>query len=236
MPVDTPPRARMPSRPKRAKTLPFTRVRRLADRGIYDPATIYSILDAATHCHVAHVVNGRPVATPTLHWRRDDRVYWHGSTASRMLNAHRASGEVCLTATLIDGFVLARCGFNHSVNYRSAMCFGVPEEITDPVDKNAALEHFLEHWFPGRWASLRPSTRKELAATCVMSMPIDEASAKVRDGGPHDAAADLSAPVWAGVIPLVTVTDTPIVATDYSGTAKPPHMARLAARRERRKA
>ena len=224
-------KSRTPGRtlPVRAKARPFTRVQRLADRGAYDAATIYEILDAATHCHVAHLIGDRPVATPTLHWRRDDRIYWHGSTASRMLNANRAGGQVCVTATLIDGFVLARCGFNHSVNYRSAMCFGVAEEIADSGAKSAALEHFLEHWFPGRWASLRPPTRKELAANCVMSMPISEASAKIRDGGPHDAVADLSSPAWAGVIPLSIRAGTPIAAEDFAGSAKPPKIARLRA-------
>ena len=210
------------------KARPFTRVRRLKNRGSYDVATIHAIFDAATHCHVAHVVDGRPVATPTLHWRHEDRLYWHGSTASRMLNANRAGGEVCVTATLIDGFVMARCGFNHSVNYRSAMCFGVPEEITDAGARLAALEQFMEHWFPGRWATLRPPTRKELAAACVMSLPITEASAKVREGGPHDSSRDLAAPVWAGVIPLALRAGKPVPAEDYTGAARPPRVARLA--------
>lgn len=200
----------------------FTRVRRLRDRGAYDRETVYAIFDAATHCHVAHVVEGRPVATPTLHWRHQDRLYWHGSVASRMLDANRAGGEVCVTATLIDGFVMARCGFNHSVNYRSAMCFGVPEETVEPRAKLLALERFMEHWFPGRWASLRPPTRKELAATCVMSLAIDEFSAKVRTGDPHDAAADLASPVWAGVIPLALKAGRPRPSADYDGTAVAP--------------
>jgi hypothetical protein len=206
-------------------------VQRLPKRGAYDAATIYAILDAATHCHVAHLIGERPVATPTLHWRHDDRLYWHGSTASRMLDANRAGGPVCVTATLIDGFVVARCGFNHSVNYRSAMCFGVAAEITDPGAKSAALEHFMEHWLPGRWATLRPPTRKELAATCVMSMQISEASAKIREGGPHDARADLAAPVWAGVIPLAIRPGTPVPAEDFTGEARPPRLARLSPRR-----
>jgi len=221
------------TKPVRTKSRPFARLQRLPNRGTCDPATIYSILDAATHCHVAHLIGDRPVATPTLHWRRDDRLYWHGSTASRMLNANRAGGPVCVTATLIDGFVLARCGFNHSVNYRSAMCFGIGEEITDAGAKGIALEHFLEHWFPGRWATLRPPTRKELAATCVMSMQISEASAKIRDGGPHDAVADLSSPAWAGVIPLAIRVGTPIVAEDFAGGATPPRIARLGSQHRR---
>jgi nitroimidazol reductase NimA-like FMN-containing flavoprotein (pyridoxamine 5'-phosphate oxidase superfamily) len=210
-----------------SKPRPFARVRRLKDRGAYDPETVYAIFDAATHCHIAHVIDNRPVAMPTLHWRRGDRLYWHGSTASRMINANRAGGEVCVTATLMDGFVLARCGFNHSANYRSAMCFGTPEEIDDTAAKSAALEHFMEHWFPGRWPTLRPPTRKELAATSVMSLPITEASAKLRDGGPHDAAADLAWPVWAGVVPLAVRPGAPIAAADYAGNAKAPVIPRL---------
>jgi nitroimidazol reductase NimA-like FMN-containing flavoprotein (pyridoxamine 5'-phosphate oxidase superfamily) len=206
---------------------PFTRVRRLPTRGAYDSATLYAILDAATHCHVAHVVDGRPVATPTLHWRRGDRLYWHGSAASRMLKTNAAGGAVCVTATLIDGFVLARSGFNHSINYRSAMCFGTPSEITDPKAKSEALQHFLEHWLPGRWATLRPPTRKELAATRVLSMLLNEASAKIREGGPHDPPADVNWPTWAGVIPLITRAGVPVPAEDYQGLLPPPRLAGL---------
>jgi nitroimidazol reductase NimA-like FMN-containing flavoprotein (pyridoxamine 5'-phosphate oxidase superfamily) len=205
----------------------FSRVRRLRERGAYDRETICAILDAATHCHVAHVVDGQPVATPTLHWRHEDRLYWHGSVASRMLKAHRAGGTVCITATLIDGFVMARSGFHHSANYRSVMCFGTPEEVLDPESKLVALERFMEHWFPGRWATLRPPTRKELAATCVMSMPLNDASAKLRTGGPKDASGDLASPVWAGVIPLKITAGRPLPSPDFKGTSKPPHIRRL---------
>jgi nitroimidazol reductase NimA-like FMN-containing flavoprotein (pyridoxamine 5'-phosphate oxidase superfamily) len=197
----------------------------LQKRGAYDLQTLYAILDAATHCHVAHVIEGRPVATPTLHWRHGDWLYWHGSAASRMLRANSAGGAVCVTATLIDGFVLARSGFNHSINYRSAMCFGDPTEITDGKAKTAALEHFLEHWLPGRWATLRPPTRKELGATRVLSMPIEEASAKIRAGGPHDPVADIAWPTWAGVIPLTVQAMPPVPAEDYQGTLPPPKLA-----------
>ncbi len=223
------------SRRRSVRPTAFTRVRRLSKRGAYDAATIYSILDAATHCHVAHVIDGRPVATPTLHWRRDNRLYWHGSAASRMLGANAAGGAVCVTATLIDGFVLARSGFNHSMNYRSAMCFGIPTEITDPVAKSEALQDFLEHWLPGRWATLRPPTRKELAATRVLSMSLAEASAKVREGGPHDPPADVPWPTWAGVLPLVLHAGTPVAAPDYQGTLAPPRLAGLDARSPRRR-
>ena len=188
----------------------FTRVRRLAERGVYERAAIDAVLDAGTHCHVAHVVDGRPVATPTLHWRIGERVYWHGSVASRLLRTNAVGGEVCLTVTLFDGWVLARSAFNHSANYRSVMCFGRPEPVTAPLDKARALEAFAEHWFPGRWAALRPVSRKELNATIVMSMPLDLASAKVRSGGTGDPAKDVPWPVWAGVIPLETRVGTPV--------------------------
>jgi uncharacterized protein len=213
---------------------PFTRVRRLPKRGSYDATTLYAILDAATHCHIAHLIEGRPVATPTLHWRHGDRVYWHGSVASRMLRAGAAGGPVCLTATLIDGFVLARSGFNHSMNYRAAMCFGQPQEIVRPQEKMTALEHFLEHWLPGRWARLRPPTRKEIAATRVLSMPIDEASAKIRDGGPHDPEQDVDWPVWAGVLPVSVVAGAALAAADYRHREPAPRLQGFARRARKR--
>jgi hypothetical protein len=209
----------------------FTRVRRLGDRGAYDAPTLHAILDEATHCHVAHLVAGRPVATPTLHWRVGERVYWHGSAASRMLAANAAAGPVCLTATLVDGFVLARSGFNHSLNYRSAMCFGTPVEVTDGAGKAAALERFLEHWMPGRWATLRPPTRRELGATRVFFIALDEASAKIRSGGPHDPPADADWPTFAGVIPLRLRAGPAVRAVDDRGTLPPPRLAPLARRR-----
>jgi len=180
----------------------FARVRRLADRGVYEPAAIHAVLDAATLCTVAHVVDGRPVATPTFHWRVGDRVYWHGSVASRMLRTNATGGEVCLTVTIFDGWVLARSAFNHTANYRSVLCFGRPELVVDPAEKAGLLEAFTEQRFPGRWAQLRPMTRKELGATLVLSLPLDEASAKVRAGGADDPAKDLEWPIWAGVVPV----------------------------------
>ena len=209
---------------KRKSPSAFTRVKRISDRGFYDKKTLAAILDAATHCHIAHVIDGRPVALPTMHWRVGNRVYWHGNAAGRMLNANRTGAEVCLTATLIDGFVLARSGFKHSVNYRSVMCFGVPREVTDERAKNTAMRAFLNHWLPGRWDSLRPATRKEFAATRVFWIPLDEASAKIRTGGPHDAESDLGAPVWAGVLPLRTVARAAIVSPDYRGKRKAPRL------------
>ena len=205
----------------------FSRVRRLAKRGVYDAQAIHAILDKATHCHVAHIIDGRPVAIPTLHWRHGARLYWHGNAASRMLTTNAGGGEVCVTVTIIEGFVLARSGFNHSINYHSVMCFGTPSEVTNPQQKSAALEHFLEHWLPGRWATLRPPTRKELAATRVFSIPLTEASAKIREGGPHDPPTDVGWPTWAGVIPLVTRASEPVAAEDYRGKHRPPRLAQV---------
>ena len=207
----------------------FTRVRRLAKRGVYEAEAIHAILDAATHCHIAHVIDGRPVAIPTLHWRHGNHLYWHGNAASRMLGTIAGGGEVCVTVTIIEGFVLARSGFNHSINYRSVMCFGEPSEITDQKLKNDALEHFLEHWLPDRWATLRPPTRKELNATRVFSIPLSEASAKIREGGPHDPPADVGWPTWAGVIPLVTRAGDPIAAEDYEGQHVAPRLSHVQA-------
>ncbi len=185
-------------------------MKRLPERARYARADLYAVLDAATHCHVAHLVEGRVVCTPTLHWRIDDRVYWHGSRVSRMLHSNSAEGQVCLTATLMDGWVLARSAFNHSANYRSVMCFGQPDVLQSDEEKVRVLEVLTEHWFPGRWATLRPMTAKELAATSVLSLPLDMASAKIRGGGPDDPKADMGWPVWAGVVPFVHRLGAPI--------------------------
>jgi nitroimidazol reductase NimA-like FMN-containing flavoprotein (pyridoxamine 5'-phosphate oxidase superfamily) len=205
----------------------FTRVRRLPELARYDLQVIHEILDAATHCHIAHLVAERPVATPTLHWRIGDRVYWHGSVASRMLKAS-AAGEVCLTATVIDGWVLARSAFNHTANYRSVMCFGRPEVIADAAGKARVLQTFTEQRFPGRWDRLRPVTRKELGATVVLSLPLGEASAKVRVGPPDDPARDRDWPVWAGVIPLRQLTGRPVADRGLAAGLEPPLLARRA--------
>jgi nitroimidazol reductase NimA-like FMN-containing flavoprotein (pyridoxamine 5'-phosphate oxidase superfamily) len=180
----------------------FTRVRRSPRLGTRQRSVIHAILDATPLCHIAHVVAGRPVATPTLHWRIDNDVYWHGSTASRMVHTQVAGAAVCLTVTMLDGWVLARSAFHHTMNYRSAMCFGQPERIAEDARKLEVLERFMRRWLPGRWEQLRPTKRKELAATEVMVMPIEAASAKVRSGPPDEPKADHPWPVWAGHIPL----------------------------------
>ncbi len=185
-----------------------TRVRRLPKRGHYDRETLDSILDAAIVAHVAWVDDGQPFATPTIAWRQDDRLYWHGSSASRMLRATDGQ-RVCVTVTHLDGLVLARSGFNHSVNYRSAMVLGTAHLVTDADEAERALEVFIEHLYPGRWAELRPMNRKEKKATTVLWMDLDEASAKIRDDVNHDDPGDEAWPTWAGVIPLRTVAGTP---------------------------
>jgi nitroimidazol reductase NimA-like FMN-containing flavoprotein (pyridoxamine 5'-phosphate oxidase superfamily) len=197
------------------------RVRRLPERGLYCEKDIHAVLDAAPFCHIAHLVDAQPVCTPTLHWRIGDRVYWHGSVASRMLR-HAAGARVCLTATIFDGWVLARSAFNHSANYRAVMCFGEPEIIEDDARKAELLETFTEQRFPGRWAQLRPVTRKELRATTILTMPLDLASAKVRSGAPDDPPRDCSWPVWAGVIPVRSKALRAEIATGVPAGVKPP--------------
>jgi nitroimidazol reductase NimA-like FMN-containing flavoprotein (pyridoxamine 5'-phosphate oxidase superfamily) len=181
---------------------PRTKLRRKPSRGSHDRAAIEAILDEAMVCHVGIVDGeGAPVVTPTLHVRVGSQVYLHGSAASRTLRAARDS-QVCLTATIVDGLVLARAAMHHSANYRSAMLFGRGEEIEDPDEKRRALEALVEKLVPGRWADARQPSEKELRATSVLRIPLDEASAKVRSGGPLDDDADYALPVWAGVVGL----------------------------------
>ncbi len=197
----------------RIKQTPLTRLRRARKRGEFDRQALYAIVDATPLCHVGHLVDGQPVVTPTCHWRGGDHIYWHGSRASRMIQAC-LEAPVCLTVTHLDGLVLARSGFHHSANYRSAMIFGEPQIVDDPELKLASLEQFVEGLFPGRWETLRAPTRKEMNATTVLSMPIEEASAKVRTGPPKEALGDELLPIWAGEIPLA-VTPGTAVADSY---------------------
>ena len=185
------------------------RVRRKPDRGRYDRATIDAILDEAVIGHVGYVIDGQPYVTPTSIWRTGDRLYWHGSSASRMLRATKDGAPVCVTVSLLDGLVLARSGFDHSVNYRSVMVLGRAHAVEDEAEVLAALEAFVEHLYPGRWAKLRPPTRQELKATSVLWIDLDEASAKVRDDGVHDEPGDETWPVWAGVVPVALAAGTP---------------------------
>lgn len=185
-----------------------TRVRRLPERGRYDRSEIDVIVDAAVIGHVAWVSNGQPYSTPTLVWREGDRLYWHGSSASRMLRA--IDGQpVCVTVTHLDGLVMARSGLNHSVNYRSAMVLGTAHLVTDNAAKDASLEALFERLYPGRWATLRPMTPQERKATAVAWVDLDEASAKVRADINHDADGDETWPAWGGVIPVRTILGEP---------------------------
>jgi len=183
-------------------------VKRLPKRGHYDRATIHAILDAGFVCHVGYAIGGQPYVTPTAYWREGDAVYWHGSSASRMLRTLETGADCCLTVTHLDGLVLARSAFRHSLNYRSVMLFGKPRKVEDAADKLAKLEAFVERLYPGRWRELRPVSAKELKLTTVLGMDIDEASAKLRTGGPVDDEPDYALPIWAGVIPVHSVTVT----------------------------
>jgi len=186
-------------------TYPVTernRVRRLHERGRYEHEAVHVVLDAAMVCHIAYVIDGQPYCTPTSFWREGDRLYWHGSSASRMLESQAEGLPVCLTVTHLDGLVLARSGFNCSMNYRAVMAFGTARKVADPAHKRAALDAYVNRVFPGRVAEMRAPTDQELKATLVMSMVIEEASAKIRADTCHDDPEDAVAPIWAGVVPV----------------------------------
>lgn len=205
---------------------PRTRVRRLPKRGRYDAATVHAILDAAYICHVGYAVDGQPYVTPTAHWRHGSRVYWHGSSASRMLRALQGEGvRCCLTVTHLDGLVLARSAFHHSMNYRSVMALGTARAVLDRDEKETALRAFVERIAPGRWAGLRPVTAQELKATTVVWMELDEASAKVRTGPPVDDEPDYALPIWAGVVPVEQRLGSPLPDGRLAGDPPPPALA-----------
>ena len=186
-----------------------TRVRRLPKRGHYDRDTIHAILDEALVCHVGFVVEGAPVVIPTIQWREGDTLYVHGSAASRMLRALKGGVDVCVTVTLIDGLVLARSAFHHSMNYRSVVVFGKAREV-DGEEKLRALDSLVEHVMRGRSRDVRPPNEIELRATTVLALPLDEASAKIRTGGPVDDEEDYALPIWAGVVPLKLTRGEPV--------------------------
>ncbi len=177
-----------------------TRVRRHAERARTDRRDLYAVLDAGRICHLGVVVDGSPVVLPTSYGRVGDTLYLHGSSANRSLEAAHEH-EVCVTVTHFDGLVCARAAFNHSVNYRSAVVFGVAHLVNDDAERLAALRAVTEQLIPGRWDALRAPSRKELAATSVLAVPLAEASVKVRTGPPKDDPADLGSAVWAGVVP-----------------------------------
>ena len=187
-----------------------TRLVREPDRAVYDRATVYQILDEGFICHVGFAVDGQPFVIPTGYGRVGDNLYIHGSAASRMLRRVDEGVAVCITVTLLDGLVLARSIFNHSMNYRSVVILGTAVAVTDPKEKLEALRLLSEHILPGRWAESRQPNEKELKATLVMRLPIEEFSAKVRKGPPVDDEEDYAFPTWAGVIPLEMVAGEPL--------------------------
>ena len=208
-------------RPTRPAPSPRTRVRRLPERAHYDADTIAAIVDAAMLCTVTFQLDGAVHAIPTIHWREGGHLYLHGAKASRMLKA-LTEGEACVTIALADGLVLARSAMHHSMNYRSVVVYGRFEAVTEPAHKLASLRAFIDGLYPGRWDTLRPITEKELNATSVLRIALDEASAKVRDWGVKDDEEDLDWPVWAGVIPLRTLAGEPVTEPDSVARSVPP--------------
>jgi len=186
------------------------KVKRLPERGHYDSATIYPIVDAAMICHVGFAIDGQPFVVPTLYARQDDTILLHGAKGSRLLRHIQLGGEVCITVTLVDGIVLARSVFHHSINYRSAVLFGKGAVIEDEQAKFKAMESFTERLIPGRWQDARPPSPIEVKQTTIVAVAIESASAKIRTGPPGDEAEDLDLPVWAGVLPLRQVAGAPL--------------------------
>ncbi|MEB3268554.1 MAG: pyridoxamine 5'-phosphate oxidase family protein [Leptolyngbya sp.] len=201
------------TQPSNADTLPptaRTQVKRVPQRGNYDRQQVYDILDEGLVCHLGFVASGQPFVIPTAYGRLEDTLYIHGSPASRMLKTLDQGVEVCLTVTLLDGLVLARSAFHHSMNYRSVVLFGTATRVDAPDEKLTALKAFTDHVVPGRWAEVRPPNPQELTGTLVLALPIAEASAKVRTGPPIDAPEDYALPIWAGEIPLRLQAEGPV--------------------------
>jgi uncharacterized protein len=199
-----------------------SRVRREPERAHYDRETVFGILDAGIVCHIGYVIDGQPYVTPTCYWREGEQIYWHGSSASRMLRAQAKGISVCLTVTHLDGLVIARSAFRHSINYRSVMVFGTAELIADPAERDVALDRFVDRFYPGRSTQIRPGNPQELKAVSLMRMTIEEASAKSRSGPPLDSDEDLELPYWAGLVPIRTVIDE-IVTDPRTPKADKPH-------------
>lgn len=197
-----------------------SRVRRHPERAHYDRDTVFAILDAALMCHVGYAIDGLPYVTPTLFWREGERLYWHGSSASRMLRTQAEGIPVCVTVSHVDGLILARSAFRHSLNYRAVMAFGTAAIVDDPAEKEAGFNAFIERVYPGRTAIMRRILPQELKATSLIGMTIDEASAKIRNDGPLDLEADYAADCWAGTLPVTQVVGAPI-----PDRRAPPHVA-----------
>jgi nitroimidazol reductase NimA-like FMN-containing flavoprotein (pyridoxamine 5'-phosphate oxidase superfamily) len=197
-----------------------TSVKRHPERGAYDRATIDAILDEALICHLGFVVDGQPYVIPTIHARDGDTLFVHGSPGSRMLRQVKEGVDVCVTVTLLDGLVLARSVYNHSMNYRSVVVLGVAREVTDRERKLHAMERVVEHVVPGRWPEARQPNEGELKGTTILELSLQEASAKIRSGPPTDDPEDVDLPVWAGVIPLALTPAAPVA--DEGVVAAPP--------------
>jgi nitroimidazol reductase NimA-like FMN-containing flavoprotein (pyridoxamine 5'-phosphate oxidase superfamily) len=203
-----------------------TTLKRLPKRAVYDRELVYQILDEGFICHVGFVIDGRPFVIPTGYARVQDKLYIHGSQASRMLRTLSQGIDVCVTVTLIDGLVLARSAFHHSMNYRSVVVLGQAAAVEDDGEKLQALLAFSEHVVPGRWDDVRAPNDSEMRATTVLSLSLVEVSAKVRTGPPLDDEEDYELPVWAGVIPLRLVADAPISDPRLTVDIEPPQYAR----------
>jgi hypothetical protein len=187
-----------------------SKVKRLHERGHYDRDTVFAILDAGVIAHIGYLIDGQPFVTPTAYWREGDRLYWHGSAASRMLRTQSKGIPVCVTVTHLDGLVLARSGFHHSINYRSVMAFGTAQIIEDTAEKTHHLNRFVDRVMPGRNATIRPIDPQEAKGTSVLFMDIEEASAKIRVGPPKDDEPDYALDCWAGVIPITQVVGSAV--------------------------
>ncbi len=208
-----------------------TRLGRLRERGQTDRSTLYEVLDSGLICHLGVVIDGTPVVLPTGYGRVGDTLYLHGSSANRSI-ATAPGTEVCVTVTLLDGLVCARSVFHNSMNYRSAVIFGVPRLITDEDERMTAARVITEHLIPGRWANSRQPTKKEMAATALLALSLDEASVKVRTGWPSDDEEDYALDAWAGVLPVSAVIGTPLPDPALRpGIAVPDHIAALEGRR-----
>ena len=187
-----------------------TTIHRMPTRATYDRVVVEAILDEGLYCHLGFTVDGQPYVIPTIHARVDDRLYVHGSSASRMLRSLKTGVPMCVTVTILDGLVFARSAFHHSVNYRSVVVFGVALEVTDPQEKYDALKAVVDHVAPNRWDDVRRPTEQELKATSVLRLPLEEVSAKIRTGPPLDDEEDYLLPCWAGELPLRLTPQVPL--------------------------
>lgn len=204
-----------------------TKLRRLAQRGVYDKAQVHAILDEGFICHIGFVMEGRPYVVPTAYGRSGEQLYIHGSPASRLMRGGpKQEVDLCLTVTLVDGLVLARSAFHTSINYRSVVVFGTAHPVTDLVEKWQALRCFTNHVIAGRWEQVKQPTEKDLKATSVLALPLEEVSAKIRTGPPMDDEEDYALPVWGGVVPLVQSLGEPIPDERVLEGIEAPHLGR----------